>query len=276
MPKILTPEALASYERNGFHFPIRVMSGAEAASYRARLENYEAASRGPISSEIKYKVNLLFTWANELVRNATVLDAVEDIIGPDILCWGAGFLIKEPGSADYVSFHQDATYWGLSPPDVVTSWLALSPVTLETGPMQFLPRSHTMRQVAHHDTYADDNMLTRGQEIEVDVDEADTVPVLLEPGEISLHHVLLVHGSGPNTSGNRRIGLAVRYVPTHVRQEKLRDSATLVRGVDDYGYFDLEPEPAADLDAEAQAAHAEALQRLAAAVYSGTDRTEME
>ena len=276
MPKILTPEALASYERNGFHFPIRVMSAAEAAGYRASLESYEAASGGPISSKMRYKVNLLFTWANELVRNSTMLDAAEDIIGPNILCWGAAFLIKEPGSADYISFHQDATYWGLSPPDVVSAWLALSPVTLETGPMQFLPKSHTMNQVEHRDTYAEENMLTRGQEIDVDVDEAATIPVLLEPGEISLHHVLLVHGSRPNTSRDRRIGLALRYIPTYVRQEKVRDSATLVRGVDEYGYFDLEPEPAADLDDVALAAHAEAVQRLVGAVYSGTDRTEMK
>ena len=275
MPKILTATSLASYERDGFLFPIRVMSSAEATDYRSSLESCEVAAGGPSSSKMKYKANLLFTWANELVRNSTILDAVEDIIGPNILCWNASFLIKEPGSADYISFHQDATYWGLSPLDVVTSWLALSPVTREAGPMQFLPRSHTMNQVGHRETYADGNMLTRGQEIEVDVDEADTIPVLLDPGEISLHHVLLVHGSGANISRHRRIGMAVRYIPTYVRQEKLRNSATLVRGVDEYGYFDLEPEPATDLDDKALAAHAEALQRLDAVVYSSTDRTGM-
>lgn len=276
MPKVLSQDAVAEYQRDGFFFPIRVMSAEDAAGYRAKLEAYETLTGGPIGSNMRHKVNVLFTWGNEIVRHPAILDVVEDVLGPNILCWSSSFFIKEAQHPGYISFHQDATYWGLDPPDVMTAWLAFTPVTLETGPMQFLPGSHKQMQIPHRDTFVDDNLLTRGQEVEVEVDESETATVLLEPGEISLHHVLLVHGSKPNTSPDRRIGLAVRYMPTHVRQQKVRDSAMLVRGVDEYGYYDMEPEPEADADDDAIAAHAEAMERQVAALYSGTDHTEMK
>lgn len=276
MPKVLSQEAVAEYQRDGFFFPIRVMSAEDAAGYRAKLEAYETLTGGPIGSNMRHKVNVLFTWGNEIVRHPAILDVVEDVLGPNILCWSSSFFIKEAQHPGYISFHQDATYWGLDPPDVMTAWLAFTPVTLETGPMQFLPGSHKQMQIPHRDTFVDDNLLTRGQEVEVEVDESETATVLLEPGEISLHHVLLVHGSKPNTSPDRRIGLAVRYMPTHVRQQKVRDSAMLVRGVDEYGYYDMEPEPEADADDDAIAAHAGAMERQVAALYSGTDHTEMK
>jgi non-haem Fe2+, alpha-ketoglutarate-dependent halogenase len=116
--------------------------------------------------------------------------------------------------------------------------------------------------------------LTRGQEIAVDVPAGQGVDVTLKAGEMSLHHVLLVHGSGPNTTADRRIGYAIRYIPPHVRQLKVRDSATLVRGRDRHGNFDLEPAPRADLDAAALAAHRDAVERSAKALYAGTDRTQ--
>ena len=276
MPKVLSQEAVAEYQRDGFFFPIRVMSAEDAAGYRAKLEAYETLTGGPIGSNMRHKVNVLFTWGNEIVRHPAILDVVEDVLGPNILCWSSSFFIKEAQHPGYISFHQDATYWGLDPPDVMTAWLAFTPVTLETGPVQFLPGSHKQMQIPHRDTFVDDNLLTRGQEVEVEVDESETATVLLEPGEISLHHVLLVHGSKPNTSPDRRIGLAVRYMPTHVRQQKVRDSAMLVRGVDEYGYYDMEPEPEADADDDAIAAHADAMERQVAALYSGTDHTEMK
>ena len=200
-----------------------------------------------------------------------MLNAVEDIIGPDILCWTTNFFIKEARDPGFVSWHQDSTYWGLDPADVITAWVALTDAPVASGAMKFLPGSHTLDQVPHADTYHEHNLLTRGQEIAMEVDETQAVDVPLQAGEMSLHHVRLVHGSKPNTTDNRRIGLAVRYVPTYVRQVKLRDSAMLVRGEDRHGNFDLEPDPVADLDAAARAAHADAMDRMIGAVYSGTD-----
>jgi ectoine hydroxylase-related dioxygenase (phytanoyl-CoA dioxygenase family) len=263
--------AADAYRRDGYVFPVRVMSAAQADAYRARLEDYERASGGPIHSNRRHKVHLLFTWANELVRHPRILDAVADLIGPDILCWTTNFFIKEPRDPAYVSWHQDSTYWGLEPPEVVTAWLALTDAPVESGAMKFLPGSHRLDQIPHRDTFHQHNLLTRGQEIAVAVDEAQAVDVPLQAGEISLHHIRLVHGSKPNTTGRRRIGLAIRYIPPHVRQVKIADSAMLVRGADRHGNFAPEPDPKADLDEAALAAHTAVMERQIATYYSGTE-----
>jgi len=273
MPKVLSATEVARYHRDGFHFPVRVLSATEARSYRDRLEAQERALGGPLSGNMRHKVHLLFTWANELARHPRILDAVEDVIGPDILCWSTTFFTKEARSPAYVSWHQDATYWGLSTSDVITAWVAFADAPVPSGAMKFWPGSHLRNQLEHRDTFAADNLLSRGQEIAVDVPDGEGVDVPLEAGEMSLHHVLLAHGSGPNTTDDRRIGFAIRYIPPHVRQLKVRDSATLVRGKDSYGHFDLEPAPRHDLDAAALAAHRDAVERSAKALYAGTDRT---
>jgi ectoine hydroxylase-related dioxygenase (phytanoyl-CoA dioxygenase family) len=271
MPKLLPAGAKEAFARNGYWFPVRVMSAAEAAAYRARLEAYERAAGGPIGSNMRHKVHLLFTWASDLVRHPRILDAVEDLIGPDLLCWTTNFFIKEARDPAFVSWHQDSTYWGLEPHDVVTAWVALSDAPVESGAMKFLPGSHRRDQIPHRDTYHKDNLLTRGQEVAVEVDEREAIDVPLAAGEMSLHHIRLVHGSKPNATANRRIGLAIRYIPTYVRQVKVADSATLVRGADRHGNFEPEPTPAADLDAAALAAHKRVMEKQIATYYSGTD-----
>lgn len=273
MGKLLNAEAVGRYRRDGYHFPIRVLSADQAHGYRDRLEEQERALGGPLSGNMRHKVHLLFTWANELARHPAILNAVEDVIGPDILCWSTTFFTKEAHSPSFVSWHQDATYWGLSTDDVITAWVAFADAPVESGAMKFWPGSHLKNQLEHRDTFASDNLLSRGQEIAVAVPPGEGVDVVLKAGEMSLHHVLLVHGSGPNTTGDRRIGYAIRYIPPHVRQLKVRDSAMLVRGRDRHGNFDLEPEPRMDLDAAAKAAHHDAVERSAKALYSGTDRT---
>lgn len=272
MPKLLSDEAVAAYGRDGYCSPVRVMSAADAGKYRRALEAHEAKTGEPLRGNWRHKAHLLFTWADELVRHPRVLDAVEDLIGPDILCWTTNFFIKEPASAGFVSWHQDATYWGLEPHDVVTAWVAFTRSDLVSGCMMVIPSTHTSDQLPHVDTFHKDNLLSRGQEIAVEVDERQALPCLLEPGEMSLHHIKLVHGSAPNRSPDRRIGFAIRYIPTHVRQLKTRDSAMLVRGVDRHGHFDHEPSPRADLDEAALAAHADAVGRQVKALYSGTDK----
>jgi ectoine hydroxylase-related dioxygenase (phytanoyl-CoA dioxygenase family) len=156
----------------------------------------------------------------------------------------------------------------------MTAWVALSPANLQNGCMKFVPGSQTRDHLQHVDTFHKDNLLSRGQEIAVKVDSEKTVDCILDPGEMSLHHVKLVHGSEPNRSNDRRIGLAIRYIPTDVRQLKVRDSATLVRGVDRHGNFDHEPRPKRDLDERSLAAHADAVGRQVKALYSGTDKQE--
>jgi ectoine hydroxylase-related dioxygenase (phytanoyl-CoA dioxygenase family) len=274
MPKILSEAALKSYQRHGFYAPLRVFSAGEAREFRRRLEAHEAKAGAPLQGKWRVKTHLLFTWADQLVHHRAILDAVEDVIGPDILCWNTNFFIKEAQSPGFVSWHQDAAYWGLEPEEVVSAWVALTHSNLESGCMKAIPGSHTQSHFPHVDTFHQDNLLTRGQEIAVDVDESKAVNLILEPGEISLHDIKLVHGSAPNLSQDRRIGLAIRYLPTHVRQTKERDSAMLVRGADRYRHFDLEPRPRADLDEAALAAHAEATGRKFAVLYQGTEKTD--
>ena len=274
MPNLLSEEAVESYRRDGFYFPLRAMPAEDAKDYRRRLERYETETGEPIHSNYRHKVHLLFTWANELVHHPRILDAVEDVLGPNLLCWTTNFFIKEANTPDYVSWHQDATYWGLSSDEVVTAWVALSDAPVESGAMKFWPGSHRKEQFEHRDTFGEHNLLSRGQEIAVDVPEDEGVLVPLKAGEFSLHHVKLVHGSEPNRSADRRIGFAIRYIPTHVRQLKTDDSAMLVRGHDAYGNFAPEPEPTGDLDEAALAAHRDAVQRQVAALYSGTERQE--
>jgi non-heme Fe2+,alpha-ketoglutarate-dependent halogenase len=270
--KTLTEDAVRRYGDTGYLAPIRVLSSGEAVGLRGKLEAFESGA-GPLAGKLRQKSHLLFTWLNDLIRHERILDAVEDIIGPDILCWGTSFFIKEPRNPSFVSWHQDSTYWGLEPADIVTAWIALSDSTTENGAMRVVPGSHTMAQVPHRDTFRPDNLLSRGQEILVDVDDAQARTLVLEAGEMSLHHVRLIHGSEPNPSGSRRIGFAIRYLPTYVRQVAgAHDWATLVRGVDRYGNFELEQRPDADMSEAAQSYHAAVVGGHAKILMRDTDR----
>jgi non-heme Fe2+,alpha-ketoglutarate-dependent halogenase len=269
----LSQAQIREYHAQGCLFPLRVLSPEAAADYRRRLEAVEA--EGPeVKQMLRHKPHLVLTFLDELARHPAVLDAVEGVLGPNILCWGSSFFTKEPGTTDYISWHQDLTYWGLEPADIVTAWIALSPSTPESGCMRVVPGTHTQEVVAHRDTFAEHNMLSRGQEIAVEVDEDHAVDVVLRPGEMSLHHVKLFHGSNPNRSADRRIGFAVRYLPTYVRQVVgAKDSAMLVRGVDAYHHFEPESPPAADLDPAAVAHYRAVTERQMKVLFRGTERT---
>jgi hypothetical protein len=256
MMKALTPAAIRQYEEQGFYAPVPALGTREAAALRAHLEAFEATS-SDLAGPLRHKSHLLFTWLNDLVRHPAILDAVEDVIGPDILCWSSSFFIKNARDPGYVSWHQDSTYWGLEPPDIITAWVALSDSTLANGAMRVIPGTHRMDQVPHRDTFAADNLLSRGQEIMVEVDDRQAVALELRAGEMSLHHVRLIHGSDPNPSDARRIGFAIRYIPTRVRQVAgSHDWATLVRGEDRFHHFEAEQRPDGDMSPAAVAHHA--------------------
>src|SRR4029079_5761947 len=173
-----------------------------------------------------------------LIRNPRLTDAVSQILGPDLLVWSCGFFIKEAASKSYVSWHQDLNYWCLDGDREVTAWYALTPATVENGCMRFVPGSHAKKDVPHVDSFAKDNLLTRGQEIAVEVDEASAVNVVLRAGQASFHHGHMFHASGPNATESRRVGIAIRYIAPLMRQvsgEKLLVS--LVSGKDRYENF---------------------------------------
>ena len=270
MPKILTQQQIDTYWRDGCVFPIRVMSESDALEIRERLEAFEKKTGGPLKGDLRHKSHLLFTWLGDLVRQDRIVDAIEDLYGPNLLCWTTNFFIKEANNPAFVSWHQDSTYWGLNRPDVVTAWVAFTPSNKANGAMGFMPGTHTSDQIPHRDTFAKNNLLTRGQEVAVEVDESKAVAIELEPGEMSLHHVRLVHGSPPNPSNDRRIGFAIRYIPTSVSQIAGEDSATLVRGVDEFQHFEHEPRPTTDMDPAFVALHKQIAERNARILYRGT------
>lgn len=270
MPKILTVSQVANYNRDGFISPVRVMSEEEAGDYRRRFEAYEKANGGWYELSKGQKIHLLQTWAAELVMHPAILDAVEDTLGPDIMCWGSSLFVKDASTTSFVSWHQDSTYWGLSKPNVVTAWVALSPANLESGCMKVVPGTHTWDQIPHDDTLAEENLLTRGQEIAVEVDEKDAVAMPLQPGELSIHHIRAVHGSEPNHSAERRIGYAIRDITPDVSQVNAPDdSAVLCRGEDNHGNFIHETLPQADMDEAALAEHARIMELRQGVLYKG-------
>jgi non-haem Fe2+, alpha-ketoglutarate-dependent halogenase len=270
--KSLSEAAVRHYREFGYHAPVPVLSRAEAKELRGKLEQFESSGMG-MQGAVRHKPHLLFTWLNDLIRHPRILDAVEDIIGPDILCWGTSFFIKERRNPSYVSWHQDSTYWGLEPPDIITAWVAFTDSVAANGAMRVIPETHKLDQIAHRDTFATENLLSRGQEIMVDVDEGKAAMLELAAGEMSLHHVRLIHGSDPNPSDDRRIGFAIRYIPTYVRQVAgSHDSATLVRGEDRFHNFEPEQRPDADLSPAAVAHHAAITGAHAQILMRGTDR----
>ena len=235
-----------TYRRDGFVFPIDVLDDAEARSIRADLEAAEAelADDPERSALLRSNSNYLLPSFDALVRNEKLLAAASQVLSPDLLVWSADLFIKEAHSPKIVTWHQDLTYWGLDDVEETTAWVALSPSTVASGCMRFVPGSHRRRIVPHIDTFAADNLLSRGQEIAVDVDEEDGVAVELQPGQASLHHGHLFHASGPNSTGDRRIGVAIRYIKPSMRQRTgERWMVRLASGSDRYGHFDLADPP---------------------------------
>lgn len=273
MPNHLTEAARRQYREDGYYFPSRALTPELTAYYRAKLEAFEVSQGGRITGRMRQKLHLLLTWMDELVRHPAVLDAVESVLGPDILCWQTSFFIKNAQDDGFVTWHQDSTYWGLSEPDVASAWLALSPSTLESGAMRVMPGTHRGEQLAHTDSFDEKNLLTRGQAVDAEIEESQAVDLILEPGEFSLHHVRLVHASEPNRTDDRRIGLAIRYVAPHVRQATgVPDSALLVRGEDRYGNFEAERSPLADMHPDAVALHSRITEAREGFLYTGTEK----
>lgn len=239
----LTPEQVDQYWRDGYLFPLPLMHPAEGQTWRGKFEQFEDRYRTeptltqPFDKYLRANMHIVSTAASEIAHHPAILDAVESLIGPDLLVWMVELIVKPPHSEGMLTMHQDLTYWGLDGVDgLVTAWVALSDVTMANGAMRYVRGSHRFGQVDHHDTFAENNMLSRGQEIMFEHDPADEVGVELAPGEVSLHHGLMVHGSGPNPTDVERVGLVIRYIEPEVRQRvATSDYAMVVRGANHTG-----------------------------------------
>ena len=256
MPKKLTPEQIESYRHDGFCFPIKGISQEHAASARAALETYEDSLGAPLTAagrEERYKLHVRLPWACDLVRDPAILDAVEDIIGPNIFVWTSTFFIKEPNTTAITMWHQDATYFGLRPHQHITAWIALSEASETAGCMEFVPEGGAAR-LFQHKANADPNSINGGgQTISERFNKGNTVRGRLRMGEFSLHHTLCIHSSPPNNSFDRRIGYDISYVPASVQHiGSTKQRAMLVRGQDNFGNFAHEPFPTGDDDHNAK------------------------
>ncbi|MCP4385764.1 MAG: phytanoyl-CoA dioxygenase family protein [Hyphomicrobiales bacterium] len=268
---------------DGYHLPVRVLSVAQAEAYRRRFEAFDESPRAAAMPDIHndvylFKPHLILKWADDLVHEPGVIDAAVSVLGDDILCWSAGLFRKAPHSQSYVSWHQDAVYYGLSPVDrVVRVWIALTPATMANGTMEFARGAHRLGLRPHRPADAADNLLTKGETAEIDIDRFERVPVELAAGEASMHHLHLPHASGANGTAEPRINLVVTYIAPVVSQAYGEDSAMLVRGEDRHGQFTLDPRPTRDFTPDAAAAHARAMRlrrQVFAAAAADNDRRE--
>lgn len=263
---MLTPDEISAYRTNGFLPGRPLLTPDETAALRAaciRTCGVERENPGRRQASNRVKPYLLFEWAAGLVRHPAILDHLEALIGPDIMVFHTTVWFKEPGTEKAVPWHQDATYFGLSPFEHVTAWVALTPSTEEMGCVQILPGSHDQGQLRHADNRDPNLMLSRGQTVAREFDESQAVSLIMRPGDGSFHHTLAVHRSRPNRTDEPRIGIGISYIPTRVRHVgETRLSATLVRGTDTYDHFDPEPAPDGDWTDAAIAAHGDSIGRF--------------
>ncbi len=226
----LTAAQVDHFNEHGFVAPIDVMSAEEAGELRRLLEEAEAAYPEHLHAEHRNNIHLVLPFIGELSRDPRIVDYVESLVGPDIMLWSTVLFAKAPHSGSFVSWHQDATYMAVGPHNDVTAWLALSPSTLESGCVSMIPGTHKSGKVEHVDTFGEDNILTRGQEVQ-GVDPDTAVHIELQPGQMSLHHPWVVHGSQPNRTDYRRIGIALQtYMGADMRPTRGPQYVTHVRG----------------------------------------------
>lgn len=257
--KALTQEQVDQFRHNGFLFPVPALTADEIATCLAGVHRLEADLGCPVAeADVKWRSHAYAhsPWFNDLIRHPRILDAIEDVIGPDILVWTSTFFIKEPNSPTFAAWHQDGTYFGLEPHEQVCAWVALTDASAEAGCMEMLSSGGAPRQLHHAALGLAHSINRAGQTITEPFDDSSPVAMALPAGSFSLHHELAVHRSAPNRAAHRRVGIGLNYLPTHVRvNSPVRLKAMLVRGRESYGHFDLIDPPAAERDAAALAVH---------------------
>ncbi len=257
------------YNENGFYLPLNVLDNDKANLSAKKLQNIYNNPPYNIQHPWNLQAHLLADWIYELCVSPKLLDAVEEVIGPNILIQSADIFIKPANGKKHINWHQDANYWGLDPYELVTGWIAITDVNLDNGCMNYLPKSHLHQKIEHKETLDKNSDLTRGQEINLEINDNDVVPVILKKGQAALHHCLLAHGSGPNKTDFPRIGIAVRYLPTHIKQTKGPPiTMILARGIDKYNNFKMDKIPTGDFDSKSIVEHAKASSPHASSNYA--------
>jgi non-heme Fe2+,alpha-ketoglutarate-dependent halogenase len=238
----LSSNQLKQYKDEGFVAPINIFSKEKAKEIRNQIELIEKELPGELDKSGRYNAHLISPLLDEVTHNSKILDAVESLIGKNILVCGTTLFIKNPNEKGYVSYHQDAKYIGLEPHNWVTAWVALTDSNEENGCMKMWPGSHL--DIKNHDEkFNEENLLTRGQTVE-NVPDNEVKSVELVAGQMSLHHPRIVHGSGVNKSNDRRIGFVIQsYIGTNVKQVLGQNSVQLARGVDEFNHHEIIQRP---------------------------------
>jgi hypothetical protein len=270
MPRLLSESAIEAFARDGFVAPVRVITPERARHYREALERYEAAYPEH-RLKLDQKAHMICPWVDAMIREPVMLDAVEDLIGPDILCWGTSLRAKRPDGKTFAGWHQDTAYADVRPIVVIVA-LALSPSRVENGCIRAIPGSHRGPLLPHREAFATDSLLTREQYIDAAFDQSGAVDFELEPGEAALFNNAIIHSSKPNFGPDRRILFLLEMVPTHAHQVTPRESAILVRGRDAFGNFDADPRPAIELGEAELAAWRRAVEIQASVLFRGAQR----
>lgn len=249
MAKVLTKQQIKSYDQNGYLFPFNLYSKNQATKFHHKFNQIEDMLGYEPQEIFRIKAQLPFPWLCEIVSNPELLDAVEDLIGPNIMCWGASFFCKKAQDPRFVSYHTDTFTYGFDPAETCTAWLSFNDSTSESGCINYIPGSHKTK-TKHKINANKNNLLTQGQNV-TGVDLSAAVPAPLKAGQVVFHHESVVHGSGANNSKNPRIGFSIHYCAPHVRDTRISNlTAMHVRGKDTHGHWGHDPIPKKDYDKE--------------------------
>lgn len=244
MSKVIPAEQIKQYSRDGVLFPIPVLSPAEVSFYRSALEDLLTHLGNQKMSAQVSQTHLFFRWAYDLATHPTILDAVEDMIGPNIIVHTSTIFRKHPQDPRHVTWHQDGHYWRLSAPCLISAWVALSASEAENGCMRVIPGSHKLGLLPHtHSGKSPKNLLRGGLEVSLEVDECQAQDIPLQPGQMSLHHLNAVHCSHANHSATERIGFVIRFAAPQVKQAIPHHPVVLARGRDEHHNFELTSGP---------------------------------
>jgi ectoine hydroxylase-related dioxygenase (phytanoyl-CoA dioxygenase family) len=268
----LTTEQLDYYKNKGYISPVYALTSTEAKEIRDEIEKIEKNWPKALEGINRNYVHLISPVFNKVCLNKNILDAVESIIGKNILICGTTLFIKNPKEKGFVSFHQDAKYIGLEPHNWVTVWVAISDANENNGCMRMLSGSHKENLRHHEQKFDENNLLTRGQTIKnVSLDKTD--PVILKAGQMSLHHPKIVHGSGLNYSDDRRIGFVIQsYIGSNVDQVLGKMYVQKARGEDKYKYHEYSNIPSELMGKKEVISQNKANEELSKIFYFGSEK----
>jgi ectoine hydroxylase-related dioxygenase (phytanoyl-CoA dioxygenase family) len=246
-PKTLTPEQIETFNRDGYLAGIRIFDPGEIAEIRRYFDDLLAKTlaAGGDSYSIS-TAHLGHARVYDILTDSRIVDRIKDLLGDNVVAWGSHFFCKMPGDGKRVSWHQDSSYWPLTPSMAVTAWLAIDDASVENACMRYIPGSHHLGHLTYTLSENDEgnvlNQTVAGAE-----NLGEPINVELKAGEISIHSDLLLHGSEANESRKRRCGLTLRYCPTVVRAGLgWNTKGVVVSGRDESGHWANPPRPQTD------------------------------